>query len=545
MSELGVTPVLTKLGSFQILEVIGRGGMGTVYRAIDLMIGRPAAVKVIRLLGYHDNDEQEWLRERLFREARAAGSLCHPGIVTIYQVGEEGDVAYIAMEFVDGATLETLVAAGDGLDRALLCRILCETAAALDYAHQRGLVHRDIKPANIMLTASGTTKVTDFGIAKTMLGQTVTKTGMILGTPYYMSPEQIRGSTLDGRSDQFALAVVAYEILAGRKPFQAEQLTSICYQIIHEEPLSPEEVNPGLSIDVAAVLRKGLAKDAGARYSACIEFAEALRAAILTPPENQEHAQPKESFLVDSLEAEPPSALPVIPGRTMNKRFRCLFLTALVGVLILASALRLAYVKARRGDAGVLHIPPRSRLIADNPPRLMPSPLHLAGADANRAPENIQQRGFREKPLALKPESVEPEQLETTLPPTAESLESPKEGILIWAGQRPVAGLLTITGAGSSSGSLSGALPRSAIDIDVYPAEASRAGLTVFTSDPRYIDPSRVPTLRGTATFVFDPRHATDLVVFEQPGPANNWERLVISFRNPKISACAIEWHHH
>src|SRR6476469_8761579 len=146
--------------------------MGTVYRGIDPILGRPVAIKVIRLLGYNDNEEQAWLRDRLFREARAAGSLCHPSIVTIYHVGEEQDVAYIAMEFVDGPNLQQIMAAEGPKDKTMLCRILVEAAAALDYAHKRGLVHRDIKPANIMVTAAGMTKVTDFGIAKTSLGQT-------------------------------------------------------------------------------------------------------------------------------------------------------------------------------------------------------------------------------------------------------------------------------------------------------------------------------------------------------------------------------------
>jgi serine/threonine protein kinase len=218
--------MLTKLGPFQILEVIGRGGMGTVYRGLDPIIGRPVAVKVIRLLGYNDGDEQTWLRDRLFREARAAGSLSHPSIVTIYQVGEDQDVAYIAMEFVDGPTLQEKMK--EPVDKVMICRILCETAAALDHAHKCGLVHRDIRPANIMVTASGATKVTDFGIAKANLSQTATQTGVILGTPFYMSPEQIRGSPPDGRSDQFALAVIAYEVFTGRKPFQAEHPTSVC-----------------------------------------------------------------------------------------------------------------------------------------------------------------------------------------------------------------------------------------------------------------------------------------------------------------------------
>src|SRR5262249_44673276 len=149
--------------------------------------------------------------------------------------------AYIAMEFVDGPTLEAHMASERASDEALRSRILLESASALDYAHQRGIVHRDIKPANLMLTGpesgrAGAVKITDLGIAKTLLGHTMTKTGVVLGTPYYMSPEQIQGKELDGRSDQFALGVMAYQMLTGRKPFQGEHVTSICYQIVHADP---------------------------------------------------------------------------------------------------------------------------------------------------------------------------------------------------------------------------------------------------------------------------------------------------------------------
>ncbi|MBS1830230.1 MAG: serine/threonine protein kinase [Acidobacteria bacterium] len=281
--------MLSSIGPFQILEEIGRGGMGTVYRGIDPMIGRPVAIKIIRLLGYNDAEEQAWLRSRLFREARAAGRLCHPGIVTIYQVGEERDLAYIAMEFVDGLSLAALLEANPAPDPAHLRRILLEVAEALDYAHARGLVHRDIKPENIMLTTAGVAKVTDFGIAKTMLGQTgastrmATRDGAMAGTPLYMSPEQIRGRELDGRSDQFALAVIAYRIFTGRVPFAAEHITGVCYQIIHEEPPAAEEICPGIGPHISAVLQRGLAKDPRDRFPTCTEFVRALEATPVKP----------------------------------------------------------------------------------------------------------------------------------------------------------------------------------------------------------------------------------------------------------------------
>src|SRR5579884_982504 len=268
--------MISKIGPFEVLELVGRGAMGSVYRALDPLIGRLVAIKVIRLIGYNDGDEAAFLKDRLFREAKAAGRLSHPGIVTIYQVGTYEDQAYIAMEYIDGPTLQQRLGSEPSAPPAFFRRVLTETAAALDYAHGCGVVHRDVKPANIMIAASGAVKVTDFGIAKTMLGHTQTQTGTILGTPFYMSPEQVEGKPLDGRSDQFALAVLAYEMLTGRKPFQADQVTSICYQIVHAEPLSPRDINPELGQDVATILKKGLAKDPAERFRTCSEFATTL-----------------------------------------------------------------------------------------------------------------------------------------------------------------------------------------------------------------------------------------------------------------------------
>src|SRR5215472_17838949 len=184
---------MDRIGRYKIVRELGRGAMGVVYHAIDPNIGRAVAIKTIQLGGARKPEEHERLRERLFREARSAGMLSHPGIVTIYDVEQQGELAYIAMEYVDGPTLDQLLSGQPGLAPEKLFSILAQTAAALDYAHQKGIVHRDIKPANIMIARDGTTKITDFGIAKINTSEQFTMTGSIVGTPHYMSPEQVQG----------------------------------------------------------------------------------------------------------------------------------------------------------------------------------------------------------------------------------------------------------------------------------------------------------------------------------------------------------------
>ncbi len=192
-------------------------------------------------------EEQERLRERLFREARSAGMLSHPGIVTVYDVEQQGDLAYIAMEYVDGPTLDQLLSDRPPIAAEKLFSVLAQTAAALDYAHQKGIVHRDIKPANIMIAQDGTAKVTDFGIAKITTSDQFTLTGTIVGTPHYMSPEQVQGHPVEGRADQFSLAVIAYEALTGEKPYTGEHLTTVVYKIVTEEPAAPHRSEPHAS----------------------------------------------------------------------------------------------------------------------------------------------------------------------------------------------------------------------------------------------------------------------------------------------------------
>jgi serine/threonine protein kinase len=257
---------------------LGRGAMGIVYQALDPAIGRTIAIKSIRLQDLTDTAERERLRERLVREAQSAGILSHPGIVTIYDIAEEEGMAYIFMEFVNGPPLEKMLLAANTPDKETLLSILRQTAAALDYAHKKGIVHRDIKPANIMIHEDGTAKVTDFGVAK-IVSQQMTLAGTMMGTPSYMSPEQVQGVAVSGRADQFSLAVIAYEVLTGEKPFVAEYLPTLLFKIVREEPLLPQRLNPTLGAQVGSALHKALSKNPADRYETCTEFINALSAA--------------------------------------------------------------------------------------------------------------------------------------------------------------------------------------------------------------------------------------------------------------------------
>jgi len=270
-----------RIGRYQILGELGRGAMGIVYKAQDPAIGRLIAIKSIRLLDLTDETERERLRERLFREAQSAGILSHPGIVTIYDIAEEDGMAYIFMEFVNGPPLEKMLRHEQTPDKETLLSIFRQTAAALDYAHKKGIIHRDIKPANIMIHEDGTAKITDFGVAK-IASQNMTVAGTMMGTPSYMPPEQVQGTAVTGRADQFSLAVIAYEVLTGEKPFAAEYLPTLLYKIVREDPLPPQRLNPTLGTQVESVLRRALAKTAGERYETCTDFVNALAGALKT-----------------------------------------------------------------------------------------------------------------------------------------------------------------------------------------------------------------------------------------------------------------------
>ncbi len=269
---------MENIGRYRIIGELGRGAMGVVYKAQDPAIGRLIAVKTIRLGDLTEESERERLRERLFREAQSAGILSHPGIVTIYDIAEEGGLAYIFMELVNGPPLDKMLRAQQTPDKETLLSILRQVAAALDYAHKKGIVHRDIKPANIMVHEDGTAKVTDFGVAK-IVSQQMTQAGTIMGTPSYMSPEQVQGGNISGRADQFSLAVIAYEVLTGEKPFVADYLPTLLFKIVREEPAPPQRVNGTLSADVETVMRRALSKNPADRYDTCVDFVSALSVA--------------------------------------------------------------------------------------------------------------------------------------------------------------------------------------------------------------------------------------------------------------------------
>jgi serine/threonine protein kinase len=258
--------------------------MGIVYKALDPAIGRTIAIKSIRLEDLTDETERARLRERLFREAQSAGILSHPNIVTIYDIAEENGMAYIFMEFVNGPPFEKMLKVDKTPDKETLLSIFRQTAAALDYAHKKGIVHRDIKPANIMIHEDGTAKITDFGVAKIM-SQQMTLAGTMMGTPSYMSPEQVQSTVITGAADQFSLAVIAYETLTGEKPFAAEYMPTLLYKIVREDPLPPQRLNNTLSSQVETVLAKALAKSPADRFENCTDFVNALNAACNANPD--------------------------------------------------------------------------------------------------------------------------------------------------------------------------------------------------------------------------------------------------------------------
>ncbi len=269
------------IGRYEILGEIGRGSMGVVYKARDPRIGRIVALKTISFAFPLGAEEEEEFLRRFFHEAQIAGGLNHPNIVTIYDVSErdkERD-AYITMELVTGTNLHDLIAGGGRLPLSQVADVLAQIAAALDYAHESGVVHRDIKPANILLTESGQAKILDFGIARLETGG-LTRPGRFFGTPNYMAPEQITGQEVDGRSDQFSLGVILYQLLTSEKPFGGDSVTAISYQVVNVDPPPPSKLNPSLRPPFDRIIRKTLSKNPSDRYTRCRDLADELRAAV-------------------------------------------------------------------------------------------------------------------------------------------------------------------------------------------------------------------------------------------------------------------------
>jgi serine/threonine-protein kinase len=270
------------IGGYEILGELGRGAMGVVYRAHDKGIDRAVAIKVMRVDAGASTRENVELRQRLIREASVAGKISHPGIVTVYQLGEEGENIFIVMEYVEGSSLDTLLVDKKGRDTSWALDILSQIAVALDYAHKGNVVHRDIKPANILVRSDGRVKIADFGIAKLITGSTtgLTVVGASVGSPAYMSPEQVQATQIDGRSDQFALGTIAFLMFTGRMPFRGDTAHSLMYQIVTGDPFEPQPADLPLSPEVRAALARALAKHPRDRYGDCASFLHELSAAV-------------------------------------------------------------------------------------------------------------------------------------------------------------------------------------------------------------------------------------------------------------------------
>ena len=277
LSSVEMVDQVTSIGRYEILSELGCGAMARVYLARDPNIDRKIALKVLEPRGLVAEIEMEELRTRFLLEARAAGNLRHPAAVAIYDADHDADsgTSFIAMEWVDGQSLDQLLKGPDALplDHAIL--IICQMASALDAAHSQGLIHRDIKPANILLDGEGNAKLSDFGIAK-IESLELTSTGQVLGTPYYMSPEQIRDEPLDGRSDLFSLGVVLYQCITGELPFHADSLPALTHKILNVDPRPPQFINRQLPDQISSAVNKALEKDPASRFQSGAELASAL-----------------------------------------------------------------------------------------------------------------------------------------------------------------------------------------------------------------------------------------------------------------------------
>jgi serine/threonine-protein kinase len=278
------------VGRYEVLQELGQGAMGVVYKAKDPKINRLVAIKTIRFSDEFEDEKLKEVKDRFLREAEIAGMLSHPAIVAIYDVGEDYDLTYLAMELLEGEDLQGHCRQGSLLPLKKVLSVIASTAAALDYAHSQGVIHRDVKPGNIMLLSNGGVKVTDFGIAKAM-SDSKTKSGIILGTPNYMSPEQINGQEIDGRSDIFSLGVVFYELLTGAMPFYGKTLTNLFYQITQEEPRPIREINPRIPKPVEQIVAKTLIKDPERRFQRASDLAGYAKAVLQKIEELQARAR--------------------------------------------------------------------------------------------------------------------------------------------------------------------------------------------------------------------------------------------------------------
>ena len=314
---------MKKIGKYEIVSILGKGAMGIVYKAVDPDIDRKVAIKTIRFDLVTEGSDTEELMQRFMREAQAAGKLSHPNIVTIYDVGREKDMTYIVMQYIEGPSLQRIIASGEKNTTQQVVQLMTQVCSALEYAHKFGIVHRDIKPGNVLIDNEGKPYICDFGVAR-IETSTLTQSGTAVGTPSYMSPEQVRGKKVDKRSDIFSMGCILYEFLTGKRPFEAESITTVIYKIINEEPPALAEVKKGLPEGFEHIITKALAKDPGERYQSCGQLAADLR---------DLDRLAEKTIAITTTEAEPP---PVEERK--KRRLVPIMAISLSAILVIAAA---------------------------------------------------------------------------------------------------------------------------------------------------------------------------------------------------------------
>ena len=422
-----------RFGRYEVVSEIGRGAMGAVYKARDPKINRFVAIKAISAISQSPEEEQDY-RQRFFHEAEAAGRLVHPGIVTVFDVGEEAEsrTPYIVMEYVGGQSLSGLLSSETNkLPLEMALRLTQEIADALDCAHAQGVVHRDIKPANILLSGDGHAKIADFGIAKLNLSN-VTLPGYALGTPAYMSPEQVDGRPVDGRSDLFSLGVILYNMVTGHRPFQGNSAVTVCYKVANWDPLPATSFDLDLPPEVDALIGRAIAKDPAHRYQRGAEFAREARAlrqrmSGMVPSSSLAAPLNRQASPVNSTQNQPaPSRAAAPPAATrpeMAPGTLALFAAALVvlggfGIVLFGVPFHKRSGSANPVAQTLPSVAPRKSAQWPAPP--VPEPeVALAPAEISKSvPPHVQARAARLTKASVKP-SPALAQAEAPPPPQA------------------------------------------------------------------------------------------------------------------------------
>ncbi|MEZ5366186.1 MAG: serine/threonine-protein kinase [Bryobacterales bacterium] len=483
-----MSPDLPSAGRYEIVSKIGSGGMGSVYRAKDPVIGRAVAVKAIAFTDVADPKERREMQIRTAREARSAGMLSHPNIVTVHDIGQEGGLAFIVMELVEGPTLWELFCKKGKLGKQEFLRILEHSASALDYAHEHGVIHRDVKPSNILVRGDGVAKLTDFGVAKILAAEQLTRTGLVVGTPNYMAPEQIKEQNVTPASDQFGLAVIAYELLTGEKPFDGGTFSSLLYKIMSEPAPPVRDLNPNVPEAAAEVLERALEKNPEKRFESCGAFVKALAEACAEMPEDglkeRRQAEPTPPptegddevarLSLDQLRkvssTGPAFGAPPIPEPDNSRR------NLIIGATV-AGVLALALAAAFWMGGGEPSTEP-------NGPETEPKPTVLA---ENQTPEQpAAQPPANETRQTQTPAAATPSPPQASPAPSAQPIPPPQQPAasapaveapllvgatttIVWRGDLPPGGELRIDGDTASVGEISRGLPEGPFEVEVSP----------------------------------------------------------------------------